>query len=60
MQPRKYTDDSPDCIDQSPVPGFKVTVGRIIKEKGKVVKTEKFTTNYRPEDDVTCTNPRPS
>ena len=59
VQPRRFTDDSPDCLDQSPVPGFKVTVGRIIKEKGKVVKTEKFTTNYRPEDDVTCTNPRP-
>ena len=34
-------------------------VGRIIKQNGKVVKTEKFTTNYRPEDDVTCTNPKP-
>ncbi|HSF98698.1 MAG TPA: VanW family protein [Ornithinibacter sp.] len=59
VQPKKYTDDGPDCINQSPVVGFKVNVGRIIKEGGKVVKTEKFTTNYRPEDDVTCTNPRP-
>jgi vancomycin resistance protein YoaR len=60
VQPKKYTDDDPDCLNQSPVVGFKVDVGRIIKEGGKVVKTEKFTTNYRPEDDVTCTNPRPS
>ena len=60
VQPKKYTDDDPDCLDQSPVVGFKVNVGRIVKEGGKVVKTEKFTTNYRPEDDVTCTNPRPS
>jgi vancomycin resistance protein YoaR len=59
VQPKKYSDDGPDCIDQSPVPGFKVDVGRIIKQGGKVVKTQKFTTNYRPEDDVTCTNPRP-
>ena len=22
------------------------------------MKTQKFTTNYRPEDDVTCTNPQ--
>ena len=58
VQPRKYSDPGPDCLDQSPVPGFKVDVGRIIKEKGKVVKTQKFTTNYRPEDDVTCTNPK--
>jgi len=60
VQPKKYTDDDPDCLDQSPVVGFKVNVGRIVKEGGKVVKTEKFTTNYRPEDDVTCTNPKPS
>ncbi|HSO65869.1 MAG TPA: VanW family protein [Ornithinibacter sp.] len=59
VQPKKYTDDGPDCIDQSPVVGFKVDVGRIIKQDGKVVKTQEFTTNYRPEDDVTCTDPRP-
>ena len=59
VQPKKFSDPGPDCIDQSPVPGFKVDVGRIIKQDGKVVKTQKFTTNYRPEDDVTCTNPKP-
>ena len=59
VQPKKFSDPGPDCIDQSPVPGFKVDVGRIIKQNGKVVKTQKFTTNYRPEDDVTCTNPKP-
>ncbi len=59
VQPKKYSDDGPDCIDQSPVVGFKVDVGRILKQNGKVVKTQKFTTNYRPEDDVTCTNPKP-
>ena len=58
VQPKKYSDDGPDCIDQSPVVGFKVDVGRILKQNGKVVKTQKFTTNYRPEDDVTCTNPK--
>ncbi|GAA4412073.1 VanW family protein [Fodinibacter luteus] len=58
VQPKRYTDDDPDCINQSPVVGFKVDVGRILKQGGKVVKTEKFTTNYRPEDDVTCTNAR--
>ncbi len=58
VQPKKFSDPGPDCIDQNPVPGFKVDVGRIIKQNGKVVKTQKFTTNYRPEDDVTCTNPR--
>lgn len=59
VQPKKYTDDDPDCINQSPVVGFKVDVGRIFTQGGKVVKTQKFTTNYRPEDDVTCTNQKP-
>ena len=59
VQPKKFSDPGPDCLDQRPVQGFKVDVGRIIKQNGKVVKTQKFTTNYRPEDDVTCTNPTP-
>ncbi len=59
VQPKKITDDAPECIPQSPVPGFTVDVGRILKQGGKVVKTEKYTTTYRPEDDVTCTNRKP-
>ena len=59
VQPRKIVDDGPDCINQTPVVGFKVDVGRVFRQGGKVVRTQKFTTNYRPEDDVTCTNPRP-
>ncbi len=58
VQPKKYEDDGEECIDQNPVVGFKVDVGRILKQGGKVVRTEKYTTNYRPEDDVTCTNPK--
>ncbi len=53
--PKKIVDDDKDCINQSPVEGFSVDVGRILKQGGKVVKTEKYTTNYDPEDDVTCT-----
>ncbi len=59
-EPKKIVDDGPECITQAPVPGFTVDVGRILKQNGKVVKTEKYTTTYRPEDDVTCTNPQAS
>ncbi|MBT9254009.1 VanW family protein [Phycicoccus sp. MAQZ13P-2] len=55
VQPKVVRDDSPTCKPQSPVPGFKVDIGRIFKEKGKVVRTASFTTSYVPEDDVTCT-----
>lgn len=57
VQPKKYSDDDPDCITQRPVPGFTVDVGRIFKQNGAVVKRETYTTRYRPEDDVTCTHP---
>ena len=58
VQPKEVSDPGPDCLDQNPVPGFKVDVGRIIKQGGKVVKTEKFTTNYRPR--TTSRAPTPS
>ncbi|HMM94097.1 VanW family protein [Phycicoccus sp.] len=55
VQPKKVVDDSPDCMPQNPVPGFKVDIGRIFKQNGKVVRTASFTTTYQPEDAVTCT-----
>lgn len=57
VAPKKITDDSPDCITQAPTPGFDVTVMRIFKQGGAVVKREEFKTHYNPEDDVTCTHP---
>ncbi|MGL5852278.1 MAG: VanW family protein, partial [Phycicoccus sp.] len=57
VAPRTYSDPDPECITQSPVPGFTVDVGRIFRQGGTVVKRESYTTRYRPEDDVTCTNP---
>jgi vancomycin resistance protein YoaR len=59
VQPKKYSDDDPECIPQEPVPGFTVDVGRIFRQNGQVVKRESYTTRYRPEDDVTCTNRKP-
>lgn len=57
VQPKKITDPSPDCITQAPTPGFDVTVTRIFKQRGAVVRTQAFNTHYNPEDDVTCTHP---
>ncbi|GIL37534.1 VanW family protein [Phycicoccus sp. DTK01] len=55
VQPKVVRDDSPTCKPQGPVPGFKVDIGRIFKQGGKVVRKASFTTSYVPEDDVTCT-----
>lgn len=53
---KKITDGSPDCITQTPTPGFDVTVTRTFKQGGKTVTTEDFNTHYIPEDDVNCTH----
>ncbi|MGL4744996.1 MAG: VanW family protein [Dermatophilaceae bacterium] len=60
VAPKVYDDPDPECIAQAPVQGFTVDVGRIFRQGGTVVKRETYTTRYRPEDDVTCTNPADS
>ena len=54
---KKITDDSPDCVTQTPTPGFDVTVTRTFLQGGKALRTEDFNTHYIPEDDVNCTHP---
>jgi vancomycin resistance protein YoaR len=56
---KSITSADPDCVPQSPVPGFKIDVTRIFYKDGKVVKREKFHTEYIPTDHITCTNPKP-
>ncbi|MBO1767945.1 VanW family protein [Allobranchiibius sp. GilTou38] len=45
---------TPGCLPQPAVPGFKVTVTRVVKRGGKVVKNESLTTTYQPADLVVC------
>lgn len=55
---RTITDDTVACVPQPDiVPGFDVTVTRVIKQDGAEVKREDYTTSYRSEDRVVCTNP---
>lgn len=55
---RTITDDTVACVSQPDmVAGFDVTVTRVMKQGGAEVKREDYTTNYRPEDRVVCTNP---
>ncbi|WP_345502545.1 VanW family protein [Pedococcus ginsenosidimutans] len=57
IEPKRIVDDKKGCVPQTPTPGFDVTVSRIFKKAGKVIKTSQFSTHYIPEDDVVCTNP---
>lgn len=42
------------CVPQPRQEGFKVTVTRVVKRGGEVVKNESKTTTYEPADQVTC------
>ena len=55
---RDIVDATAACVPQPDgTLGFDVTVKRIFKQNGAVVKSEDFTTKYDPEDKITCTNP---
>jgi hypothetical protein len=57
VQPDSIVDDEPECVTQTPMVGFDVTVTRIIKQNGRELKRENVSTHYDPEDKVTCTHP---
>jgi len=56
-QPQSIADARPDCVPQSAAPGFDVTVTRIFKKGGSVVRTGQLNTHYLPENNVQCTSP---
>lgn len=57
VQPRTINDDTSTCVPQSPSEGFDITVTRVIKQGGAVVKRETYNTHYIPEDRVVCKTP---
>lgn len=54
-QPESRTDDSAECLPQSPMQGFTVDVTRVVRRGSEVVKDEVYTTTYQPSDSVSCT-----
>ncbi|MEU3998490.1 VanW family protein [Streptomyces fungicidicus] len=42
------------CVPQTPLEGFDVTVERVFHDDGREVKREPFRTHYTPRDEVTC------
>lgn len=55
VQPERRTDDSEDCLPQSPQQGFTITVSRILYQSGSEADRQSYTTTYHPSDQVTCT-----
>lgn len=52
--PQTIRDGGPDCVTQSPNPGFDVTVTRQLIKGGAVQGTDTFRTRYIPQDQVIC------
>lgn len=55
VQPKTKTDDSENCLPQSPQQGFTITVTRILSQSGSEADRQSYTTTYHPSDKVTCT-----
>ncbi|USQ81014.1 VanW family protein [Ornithinimicrobium faecis] len=55
VQPDVKTDDSENCLPQSPQQGFTITVTRILSQSGSEADRQSYTTTYHPSDQVTCT-----
>ncbi len=57
VQPKVIRDDSATCVPQAPSEGFDITVTRVIRQSGSVIKRENYNTHYIPEDQVICKTP---
>ncbi len=55
--PGEFESASPRCVRQSPKQGFDVNVTRVFRRGGAEVRRETFSTQYNPEDKITCVEP---
>nr|WP_281496762.1 VanW family protein [Ornithinimicrobium sp. F0845] len=57
VTPERQTDDSLECLPQSPQEGFRITVTRVLSWSTGEVSRNSWTTTYAPSPEVVCTNP---
>ncbi|MGQ4423334.1 VanW family protein [Streptomyces violaceoruber] len=53
-QPTQKVNTDKECVPQTPLEGFDVTVERVFYDDGKEVKREPFRTHYTPRDEIIC------
>ncbi|MET9818890.1 VanW family protein [Streptomyces sp. NPDC006355] len=53
-KPEKKVSDDKECVPQTPLEGFDVTVERVFYDGGREVKREPFRTHYTPRDEIVC------
>ncbi|MFJ9656854.1 VanW family protein [Streptomyces griseoflavus] len=55
-QPSRKVSTAEECVPQTPLEGFDVTVERVFRDGGREVGREPFRTRYTPRDEVVCEN----
>ncbi|MER5209339.1 VanW family protein [Streptomyces sp. NPDC002838] len=53
-EPAQKVSTDKECVPQTPLEGFDVTVERVFYNDGREVKREPFRTRYVPRDEITC------
>jgi vancomycin resistance protein YoaR len=53
-KPEKKVSDEKECVPQTPLEGFDVTVERVFYNDGREVKREPYRTHYTPRDEIVC------
>ncbi|CAL9394757.1 VanW family protein [Streptomyces sp. enrichment culture] len=56
-QPARKVSTAEECVPQTPLEGFDVTVERVFRDGGREVGREPFRTRYTPRDEVVCEEP---
>jgi vancomycin resistance protein YoaR len=53
-KPAKKVSDAEECVPQTPLEGFDVTVERVFYNDGREVRREPYRTHYTPRDEIVC------
>ncbi|MFJ4821262.1 VanW family protein [Streptomyces sp. NPDC088801] len=53
-KPERKVSDDEECVPQTPLEGFDVTVERVFYDDGREVKREPYRTHYTPRDEIVC------
>jgi vancomycin resistance protein YoaR len=53
-KPEKKVSDDKECVPQTPLEGFDVTVERVFYDDGREVRREPFRTHYTPRNEIVC------
>nr|WP_251691242.1 VanW family protein [Streptomyces sp. CHD11] len=54
QQPAERVSTDEQCVPQTPLEGFDVTVERVFRDGGREVRREPFRTRYTPRDEILC------